>query len=94
MSSGLRGYLQDSEFPPNNVSNTEKTFSSIATVEQLSMFAQLLRFTSIFYVLRMYLQGVVTDCYYSGNGHQVRACPPQATSHRHTRYSSSATEQL
>ena len=40
MSSGLRGSLQDSEFPPNNVSNTEKSFSSIATVQELSMSAQ------------------------------------------------------
>ena len=28
-------------------------------------------------VLHMYLQGVVTDCYYSGNGHQVSSCPPR-----------------
>ena len=40
LSTGLRGYLQDSEFPPNNISNTEKTFSSIATVDDLSMFAE------------------------------------------------------
>jgi hypothetical protein len=38
LSSGLRGYLQDSEFPPNNISNTEKTFSGITTPAHLSMF--------------------------------------------------------
>ena len=37
LSSGLRGYIQDSEFPPNNISNTEKTFSSITTVAHLTM---------------------------------------------------------
>ncbi len=37
LSSGLRGYLQDSEFPPNNISNMDKSFSSIATPAHLSM---------------------------------------------------------